>query len=81
MGNINEKDIETLLKDEKLLGEIVAQATKDPEIVDKLAAEVADKLSDYLEDDPNFKKKILDVAMKNGSFKEAIVKELLQKLG
>lgn len=79
--DISSADVLTLLKDDKLVDEVVKKVVDDPEVLDDLAEDVADKISDYLEDDPAIRQKIINAAIGNADFKKRIVKELVDEIG
>jgi len=79
--DINKADVLNLLQDEKLIDDVVKRVVDDPEVLDDLAEEVADEMSDYLEDDPVIKQKIINAALGNADFKKRVVRELVDEIG
>lgn len=79
--DINKADVLNLLQDEKLIDNVVKRVVDDPEVLDDLAGEIADEMSDYLEDDPAIKQKIISAALGNADFKKRVVKELVDEIG
>ncbi len=79
--DINKADVLNLLQDEKLIDDVVKKIVDDPEALDDLAEDIADEMSDYLENDPAIKQKIINAALGNNDFKKRIVKELVDKIG
>ena len=45
-----------------------------------MAEEIADKLQDALEDDPDMRKRIVDAAVANPDFKRKIISKLVDEL-
>lgn len=80
MGYVNETDARRLLKDGKLLNEIIDKVVDDPEVLNNLAENVAGEISGILEDDPEFKQRILNSALSSPDFKKRIIKELVDEL-
>lgn len=80
MGFIEESDVRRLLEDETLVAEIAKAVVEDPESMESLADDIADYLSDELEDDPTLRKAIVDAATANPEFKKTIVKKLVADL-
>ena len=80
MSYVTEQDARRILKDGKLMNEIICKVVDDPEILDNLAESVADEISGILEDDPEFKQKVLNTALSNPEFKRRIIKELVDEL-
>ena len=79
--DINKADVLKLLQDDKLVDEVVKKVVDDPEVLDGLAEDVADEISDYLEDDPAIRQKIINAALGNADFKKRIIKELVDEIG
>ena len=65
---------------EKWMDGVIKTVVDDPEAMDALAKKAGDKLGDLLEDDPNFKKKIIDAALTSPDFKKRIVIKLIKEL-
>ncbi len=79
--DIEKTDIMKLMQDSKLMDEIVKKVVEDPKVLDGLADDIADELSDYLEDDPTIRQKIIDAAMQSEDFKKRIVAAVRDELG
>ena len=81
MGDlIGAADAVRLLQDEELRAEVIKQIVSDPDTMSDLAEEIADTLSDILEEDPVFKKELFEAALANAEFKAKIVKELVDEI-
>ena len=78
--DVTKTDVQTILKDEKLMDQIVTNALEDPNVISDLAESLADELSDILEDDPIFKKRILSAALKDPKFKSLLLQEISEEL-
>ena len=78
--DVQDSDIRKLLKDPALMDEIAKGVMEDPVTLDSLAENIADELSDVLEDDPDFRANIIQSAMGNKAFKERLVKKLAEEL-
>ncbi len=57
--DVNASDVRQLLQDPALVDEIAKGVMEDPEALSELAEDIADELSDVLEDDPEFRAKII----------------------
>jgi len=79
--DVDTADVMKLLQDEKLVDEVVKKVVDDPEVLDELAEDIADEMSDYLEDDPAIKQKIINAALGNADFKKRVLKELVDETG
>ena len=80
MGFITDSDIHKLVQDKELMGEVVNAMMSDPESMDDLANNIADKLEDELGDSPELRAQIIDAAVTNPEFKKRIVTKLAQDL-
>ena len=78
---VNKDDVHKLLEDPGLVEEIAKGVMEDPVTLDGLAEEIADELSDMLEDDPEIRANIIQSAMGNKAFKDRLLRKLAKKLG
>ena len=78
---IDKSDVRKLLQNPELVEEIAKGVMDDPAALDELAEDIADELSDVLEDDPDFRAKIIQSAMGNEAFKNRLVKKLVAEFG
>ncbi len=81
MGLITEGDVGKLLRDPGLMDEVVKALVEDSTTMNSLADDIADKLQDALEDDPEMRKRIVEAAVANPAFKSRIVSKLIDDLG
>ena len=80
MGLIEENDVKKLLDDKQLVTEIANAVVEDPGGNESLADDIAEALSDELEDAPTLRAAIIDAAMSNEEFKKKIVVKLVADL-
>lgn len=80
MGFIEEADVRQMLKEDGLVDEIVSALVQDPKVLAELAEDVADELEDLLEDDPTFRKKIIEAATTNPAFKQNVIDALVAEI-
>lgn len=80
MGLIQESDVEILFKDKALMDEIVAGLVEDPDTMDQLAEDVANKVEDALEDDSDMRQRLLTAAVSNDVFKRKLISKLIDEL-
>ena len=80
MGFTEKGDVRKLLRDSKMREAIVKAAVEDPKTVDSLAGDIADKLSDELEDDPEIRQQIVAHAIASPEFKKRVVRKLVEDL-
>ena len=78
--DMSDKEVSAFLKDRKLINEVVKSVVSNKETLNGLAEDIADDLSDAIEDDPTIKKQIVAAAMKTPGFKQKVVKELVDEL-
>ena len=80
MGFIQDTDVRGLMADKELMADIAKTLVEDPEAMDNLAEDIADKLGDELGDNPELRKQIVDAAVESPEFKKRIVKKLADDL-
>jgi len=80
MGFIEKGDVRKLVHDWKLRGAIAKAVVEDPETMDSLAGDIADKLSDELENDQEMRQKIVEAAIASPEFKKRVVRKLVDDL-
>jgi hypothetical protein len=81
MGYIQESDVAGLLQDGAFVKELTGAVAQDPAGLEDLAKEVADKLSDALEDDATVRQSILQAAVNNPEFKRKVIQKIIQEMG
>ena len=80
MGIIQDTDVGRLLQDKTLMDDVVKALVEDSTAMESLADEIADKLEDALEDDSELRKRIVEAAVANETFKREIVSKLAEEL-
>lgn len=80
MGFLEETDVRKLLQDPELMADIAKAVVEDPEAMDDLAEDIADKLSDEMEDDSELRRKIVQAALASPDFKKKIIRKLVEDL-
>ena len=80
MGLIQESDVERLLRDEALMDQVAAALVEDSATMDTLADDIADKVQDAMEDDPELRQRIISAAISNEAFKKRLVSKLINEL-
>ena len=80
MGFIEKGDARKLLHDSNLREAIVKAAVEDPATMDSQAADIADKLSDELENDTEIRQQIVAHAIASSEFKKRVVRKLVEDL-
>lgn len=78
--DIEEEDVARLLRDPAFMEAVVAGLTKDKDVYEDLAEEVAGALEDALEDHPGFKQQILQAALDDATFMAKVTKALVDEL-
>lgn len=76
MAIIEKSDVKGLLSQKEIISGVVKQALNDPGIVDNLTDEVADKIYEELENDYDFKKRVMRKALSTQIFKDRLMKKL-----
>lgn len=80
MSSVKDYEIVTLLQDEEFVNEVIEQALASPDVMDELAEDIADDLSDMFEDDPRIQRKLLTHALKGDGFKQRVIQKLIGEL-
>ncbi len=81
MGLIQESDVGRLLQDEALMDQVVTGLVEDTQTMDTLADDIADKVQDAFEEDPDLRQRLITAAIANEAFKRKLVKKLVDDLG
>ncbi len=68
MGLIQESDVGRLFNDKALMDEIVSGLVEDPNTMDQLADDIADKMQDALQDDSDMRRRLVNAAVSNDVF-------------
>ena len=76
MGLIEKSDIRNLLSQKEIINGVVKQALKDPDMVEDLTDDVADKMFEELQNNNGFKKKIMLKAVDTQIFMDRLIKKL-----
>ncbi len=80
MGFTEKGDVRKLLRDSTLREAIVEAVVEDPKAMDSLAGDIADKLSDELEDDSEIRQKIVDGVIASPTFRKRVVRKIVEDL-
>lgn len=78
--DISKSDVQNLLNDDKLIDEVVTKIVANPEVVDGLAEDVAEEISNHLEEDPVIRKKIIASVTASADFRKRIVSEIVKEM-
>lgn len=80
MSLADKVEVQKLLEDPTLVDDISKSVLENPAALKNLADDIADELSDVLEDDPDFRSKIIQAAMGNETFKSRLVQKLAEEI-
>ncbi len=80
MSNVTTNEISTFLQDEEFTNEVIQQAVANPEVIEDLAAEIAEELSELVEDDPQFRHRLVTEALKRDEFKQQVIDKLIEEI-
>ncbi len=80
MGIIQESDVQRLMQNQELMAEVAGALVQDPKTMDQLVDEIAGKLQDELEDNPDVRQQIISAAVASTEFKKKIVSKLADDL-
>jgi hypothetical protein len=79
--DISKEDARKLMEGKGFMDKVVGEALADPEVLEDLAESVADEISEVIEDDPTFTKRMIEVAKKDPGFRKQVVKAVIDELG
>ncbi len=80
MGFIQEADVQRLMQNHELMAEVAEALVEDPATMNQLVDDIAGKLQDELEDNPEIRKQIVDAAVALPEFKRKIATKLADEL-
>ena len=80
MGFIKESDVERLMHNEELMGEVAKAIVEDPDTLDELAEDIASKLEDELDNNSALRAMIVDAAVANPEFKKKVAGKITEEL-
>ena len=80
MGFIKDSDIERLMQNEDLITDVAKGLVEDPDTMDSLVSDIADKLEDELDNNTALRQKIVDAAVANEQFRKKVVAKLAGEL-
>ena len=80
MGFIQETDVQRLMQNQDWMTEVARALVEDPATMEQLADDIADKLGDELDNNPEMRKQIVDAAVGSPEFKKKVVAKLAEDL-
>ena len=80
MGFITSADIERLMQNDELINDVAKGLVEDPEAMDSLVSDIAEKLEDELDNNSVLRQKIVDAAVANEGFRKKVVAKLADEL-
>lgn len=80
MDVLNKGMEQEILRDWKSVEEVISRVVEDPSVMEDLAENVADYLSDVLKDDRAFRQRVIDVATANQDFNKRVMKGLVDEI-
>lgn len=80
MDVLNKGMVQKILRDGKSVEEVISRVVENPSVMEDLAENVADYLSDVLKDDRAFRQRVIDVATANQDFKKRVMKGLVDEI-
>ncbi len=80
MSNLTAHEMSTLLQDEEFTNKVIDQALARPDVMEELADDIADALSDLLEDDPRMQREFVSQALTGDGFKQQVIDKLMEEL-
>ncbi len=78
--DVSKVDVRKMLEDNSFMDKVVKETVADPKILEGLAEDLADEISEVIEDDPRYTQSIIAAAKKDAGFKRMVVKALTEEL-
>ena len=80
MGFIKDADIEKLMQNDELINEVAKGLVENPDTLDSLVDDIAEKLEDELDTNSVLRQKVVDAAISNEQFRKKVVAKLADEL-
>ena len=80
MGFIQDADIEKLMQNDELINEVAKGLVENPDTLDSLVGDVAEKLEDELDTNSVLRQKVVEAAVSNEQFRKKVVAKLADEL-
>ena len=80
MGFIKDADIEKLMQNDELINEVAKGLVENPDTLDSLVDDIAEKLEDELDTNSVLRQKVVDAAVSNEEFRKKVVAKLADEL-
>ena len=80
MGFIKDADIEKLMQNDELINEVAKGLVENPDTLDSLVDDIAEKLEDELDTNSVLRQKVVDAAVSNEQFRKKVVAKLADEL-
>lgn len=80
MGFIKDADIEKLMQNDELINEVAKGLVENPDTLDSLVGDIAEKLEDELDTNSVLRQKVVDAAVSNEQFRKKVVAKLADEL-
>jgi len=72
--------IERLFQDQEFMDQVIAKMVGDHDTMDSLAGEFAEKLRNVLEDNQEFRQRLLKAAVSRETFRDKLIRSLVQAI-
>jgi len=80
LGFIKDADIEKLMQNDELINEVAKGLVENPDTLDSLVGDIAEKLEDELDTNSVLRQKVVDAAVSNEQFRKKVVAKLADEL-
>jgi hypothetical protein len=80
LGFIKDADIEKLMQNDELINEVAKGLVENPDTLDSLVDDIAEKLEDELDTNSVLRQKVVDAAVSNEQFRKKVVAKLADEL-
>ena len=80
MGLTQKRDVGKLLRNKELMDQVVTGLVENSQTMDTLAEDIAGKIQDAMENDPDLRQRLINAAIANEVFRNKLVRKLIDQL-
>ena len=80
MGLTQERNVGKLLRNKELMDHVVTGLVENSQTMDTLAEDMAGKIQDAMENDPDLRQRLINAAIANEAFRNKLVSKIIDGL-
>ena len=80
VSQFSQKQFKKIFRDAGLLDEVVIGVARNKDHTKKLAADIADEISAIIEEDPDFKRRVLEASILSPKLEREVLKKIREKI-